>query len=35
MKKMVSDQKTRSLPIVGVGGSAGGLEAFRELLKNL
>jgi two-component system CheB/CheR fusion protein len=27
--------KTASFPIVGIGGSAGGLEAFKELLKNL
>jgi two-component system CheB/CheR fusion protein len=27
--------KTASFPIVGIGGSAGGLEAFQELLKNL
>ena len=27
--------KTASFPIVGIGASAGGLEAFQELLKNL
>jgi len=35
-KKIIpADHKTTSFPIVGIGGSAGALEAFRELLINL
>src|SRR5262249_49962744 len=30
-----NDAKRRSFPIVGIGASAGGLEAFTELLKHL
>ena len=35
MEKNLIAPKVRSFPIVGIGGSAGGLEAFQELLKNL
>jgi two-component system CheB/CheR fusion protein len=35
-KKIIpAGPKTTSFPIVGIGASAGGLEAFQELLKNL
>ena len=35
-KKIIpADPKTASFPIVGIGASAGGLEAYQELLKNL
>ncbi len=35
-KKIIpADPKTAFFPIVGIGGSAGGLEAFQELLKNI
>jgi len=34
-KIMPVNSKTTFFPVVGIGGSAGGLEAFQELLKNL
>jgi two-component system CheB/CheR fusion protein len=34
-KIMPANRKTASFPIVGIGASAGGLEAYQELLKNL
>jgi len=34
-KIMPANSKTTFFPVVGIGGSAGGLEAFQELLKNL
>jgi len=34
-KIMPANTKTTFFPVVGIGGSAGGLEAFQELLKNL
>ena len=34
-KIMPAVPKTASFPIVGIGASAGGLEAYQELLKNL
>ncbi|MFH1309256.1 MAG: CheR family methyltransferase [Candidatus Omnitrophota bacterium] len=30
-----ADPRTKSFPVVGIGGSAGGLEAFQELLVNI
>lgn len=33
--QLSEDQKANQFPIVGVGASAGGLEAFRQLLENL
>jgi two-component system CheB/CheR fusion protein len=34
-KIMPAGRKTASFPVVGIGASAGGLEAYQELLKNL
>ncbi len=34
-KNISANPKTASFPIVGIGASAGGLEAYQELLKNL
>ncbi len=33
--KVKPDKKSQLFPVVGIGASAGGLEAFTELLKNL